>query len=173
MGDKYNPRSFSDVRAAAPESVPALRHALVEYARAAGADRDQCEAVRLAISEAVTNVVLHAYGELGGPVHIAASIAGGQLWVIVADDGRGINAPSRRPGLGQGLALIGAVSDSIAILRRSSGGTELRLRFALHSRRASPRPPPPRGPSRRRRRLSRGLTLVGVLTGACRGAEIG
>ena len=55
------------------------------------------------------------------------------MWVIVADDGRGINAPSSRPGLGQGLALIGAVSESIAILRRPSGGTELRLRFALRS----------------------------------------
>jgi anti-sigma regulatory factor (Ser/Thr protein kinase) len=137
VGDKYSTPSFSDVRAAAPEAVPALRHALVEYARAAGADREQCEAVRLAISEAVTNVVLHAYGDFGGPVHVAASIAGGELWVIVADEGRGIDAPNRRPGLGQGLALIGAVSDSVAVLRRGTGGTELRLRFALHSRRAS------------------------------------
>ncbi len=135
-GDKLEASSFSDVRSAVAEAVPALRRAVVEFARAAGADHDQCEAVRLAMSEAVTNVVLHAYGDLVGPVHVAASIAGAEMWVIVADDGRGINAPSRRPGLGQGLALIGAVSDSIAILRRSSGGTELRLRFALRSRRA-------------------------------------
>jgi anti-sigma regulatory factor (Ser/Thr protein kinase) len=135
VGDKLDASSFSDIRTAVAEAVPALRRSLVEFARAAGADDDQCEAVRLAMSEAVTNVVLHAYGDLVGPVHVTASIAGSEMWVTVADDGRGINAPSRRPGLGQGLALIGAVSDSITILRRSSGGTELRLRFALRSHR--------------------------------------
>ena len=117
----------------APEVVPALRHAMAEFARTSGADEHQCEAVRLAVSEAVTNVVLHAYGQQTGVVHVSASIAGSEMWVTVADDGRGINAPSPRPGLGQGLALIGAVSNSIAILRRPSGGTELRLRFSLHS----------------------------------------
>ena len=139
VGDRAERQSFSDVRAAVPESVPALRRAVVEFARAAGADAGQCEAVRLAISEAVTNVVLHAYRDEGGLVEVSATLAGGALWVLVADDGRGLGAPSVRPGLGQGLALIGAVSDSIAVLRRPTGGTELRLRFALRSRR-SPSP---------------------------------
>ena len=110
---------------------------LVAFARAAGAEPQQCEAVQLAVSEAVTNVVLHAYGDAGGLIHVSARVAGTELWVLVGDDGRGLNAPSRRPGLGQGLALIGAVSDSTAVLRRPSGGTELRLRFVLHARRAS------------------------------------
>jgi two-component sensor histidine kinase len=80
---------------------------------------------------------VHAYGDEGGLIHVSARIAGSELWVLIGDDGRGLNAPCARPGLGQGLALIGAVSDSIAVRRRSSGGTELRLRFALHARRAS------------------------------------
>jgi anti-sigma regulatory factor (Ser/Thr protein kinase) len=138
VGDTSAARRFSDVRTATPEAVPALRHALVQFARNAGADTEQCEALRLAVSEAVTNVVLHAYGSATGPVYVSASIAGSEMWVMVADDGRGITAPSSRPGLGQGLALIGAVSDSITILRRGSGGTELRLRLALRSRRAEP-----------------------------------
>jgi serine/threonine-protein kinase RsbW len=137
VGDRLNAQSYSDVRAARPEAVPALRHALVQFARAAGADAERCAAVELAVSEAVTNVVLHAYGDEGGLIDVSARVAGSELWVLIGDDGRGLNAPSRRPGLGQGLALIGAVSDSIAVLRRPSGGTELRLRFALHTRRAS------------------------------------
>jgi anti-sigma regulatory factor (Ser/Thr protein kinase) len=135
VGDRLIGRSLSDVRAARPESVPALRHAVVDFARAAGADAEQCEAVQLAVSEAVTNVVLHAYGDEGGLIHVSATVAGSELWVLIGDDGRGLNAPSPCPGLGQGLALIGAVSDSIAVLRRPSGGTELRLRFVLHRRR--------------------------------------
>ena len=137
VGDRAERRSFSDVRAAVPESVPALRRAVVEFARAAGADQAQCDAVRLAISEAVTNVVLHAYRDEGGLIEVSATLADGDMWVLVADDGRGLGAPSARPGLGQGLALIGAVSDSIAVLRRATGGTELRLRFALGSRRSA------------------------------------
>ena len=137
VGDRSHQPTFSDVRAARPESIPPLRRALVAFAQAAGADREQCEAVQLAVSEAVTNVVVHAYGDDGGLIHTSAAIAGTELWVLIGDDGRGLNAPTRRPGLGQGLALIGAVSDSIAVLRRPSGGTELRLRFALRPRRAS------------------------------------
>jgi len=138
VGEKSTPRRFFDVRRAVTEAVPALRHALVQFARTAGADAEQCEALRLAVSEAVTNVVLHAYGGETGLVHVNASIAGREMWVTVADDGLGINTPSSRPGLGQGLALIGAVSDSITILRRPSGGTELRLRLALRAHPARP-----------------------------------
>jgi anti-sigma regulatory factor (Ser/Thr protein kinase) len=136
VGDRLSGRTFSDVRVARPDSVPALRHAVVDFARRAGADPEQCRAVQLAVSEAVTNAVLHAYGDDGGYVHVSATVAGDELWVLIADDGAGLNAPSRRPGLGQGLALIDAVSDSIAVLRRASGGTELRLRFGLRARRA-------------------------------------
>jgi serine/threonine-protein kinase RsbW len=137
VGDRSHQPTFSDLRVARPESIPLLRRALVAFARAAGADPEQCAAVQLAVSEAVTNVVVHAYGDEGGLIHISAAIAGSELWVLIGDDGRGLNAPSPRPGLGQGLALIGAVSDSIAVLRRPSGGTELRLRFRLRARRAS------------------------------------
>jgi stage II sporulation protein AB (anti-sigma F factor) len=139
VGDRLRGRSVSDVRAARPESVPALRHALVDFARAAGADAELCEAVRLAVSEAVTNAVLHAYGDGDGLIHVSAEVSAAELWVFIGDDGCGLNAPSLRPGLGQGLALIGAVSDSVAVLRRPSGGTELCLRFALPARRASAR----------------------------------
>ena len=46
-----------------PPSVPAARHAVEDVARAAGACPGTVEALRLAVSEACTNVVLHAYRE--------------------------------------------------------------------------------------------------------------
>lgn len=137
--DRGDERSFHDVRVAAPRAVPLLRRAVVDLARCAGADEQQCQAVRLALSEAVTNVVLHAYGDEVGLVHVSARVAGEELSVLVGDDGRGLSAPSPRPGLGQGLVLIGAVSDSVAVMRRPSGGTELHLRFGLRARPAAPR----------------------------------
>ena len=35
------------------------------------------------------------------------------------------------PGLGMGLALIANAADGLVVLRRSSGGTELRMRFGI------------------------------------------
>lgn len=114
-------------------SVPAARRELSEFARAAGASAGQIDAVRLAVSEALTNAVLHAYGDQPGDVHVTAAVVPGELWVLIADDGRGLEPKTDRPGLGFGLALISQVSDELAIVPRAGGGTEVRMRFDLHS----------------------------------------
>lgn len=118
---------------AVAESVPRVRRALVDFAWEAGADQQQVDALGLAVSEAVTNAVRHAYGEGFGEVHVTAALAGDELWVLVGDDGHGLKAPSHSPGLGMGLALIASVSDYFAVVTRASGGTELRMRFRLRA----------------------------------------
>lgn len=116
---------------AEPESVPAARHALSDFAEAAGADRARLEAVRLAASEALTNAVLHAYPEEPGNVYVTAAVVSGELWVLIADDGHGLEPGTNRPGLGLGLGLISQVTDELAIVPRASGGTEVRMRFDI------------------------------------------
>ena len=54
-----------------------------------------------------------------------------ELWVLVGDDGHGLNAGSQSGGLGVGLALIAELTDSFAVVNRSTGGTEVRMRFTL------------------------------------------
>jgi two-component sensor histidine kinase len=49
----------------------------------------------------------------------------------VADSGCGIHAGRESDGLGLGLALISQLTDGFSVLERSSGGTELRLRFVI------------------------------------------
>ena len=56
---------------------------------------------------------------------------GSELWLLVADDGDGLQPETDRPGLGLGLGLISQVCDEMAIVARSSGGTEVRIRFDL------------------------------------------
>jgi serine/threonine-protein kinase RsbW len=133
VGDRQGGRRFADARAATPAAVPALRRSVAAFARGAGADEGQCEAIRLAVSEAVTNVVLHAYDADGGTVHVEAEVIGGEIVVRVGDDGRGLGAPSPYRGLGQGLSLIATMSEAIVVAPRPRGGTELRLRFALRA----------------------------------------
>jgi anti-sigma regulatory factor (Ser/Thr protein kinase) len=117
---------------AVPEAVPIARGALTAVATGAGATGEQLEEIRLAVSEALTNAVLHAYGDdETGSFHVTAAIAGGDLWVLIDDDGHGLHAGKESPGLGIGLALISGLSDDFSIVSRASGGTEVQMRFDL------------------------------------------
>jgi anti-sigma regulatory factor (Ser/Thr protein kinase) len=112
-------------------SVPVARQAISDFAAAAGAGDERLQAIRLASSEGLTNVVLYAYPARTGHIHVTARMAGGELWVLIADNGCGIHAGRDSDGLGLGLGLISQMTDGFSVVERSSGGTELRLRFVL------------------------------------------
>ena len=98
----------------------------------AGAAGERLDEIRLAVSEALTNAVVHAYrnGE-AGRLHVTAAVASDELWVLIGDDGRGLHAWNDSRGLGIGLSLISGLSDDFAIVTRASGGTEVQMRFDL------------------------------------------
>lgn len=125
------PQDLQRTYPACAESICTVRHTLTRFAARAGASSEQIEAIRLAASEALTNVVQHAYADSIGSVHITAAVARGELCLLIADDGCGIRPHLRRGGLGLGLVLIAALCDEFHIVKRSSGGTELWLWFKL------------------------------------------
>jgi len=125
------PKTLCLTLKAEPESVPRARRALNDFAAAAGADRGQLDAVRLASSEAMTNAVVHAYHDRAGDVYVTAALVSNELWILVADDGCGLKPRADRPGLGLGLGLISQVVDDMAVVARARGGTEVRMRFDL------------------------------------------
>jgi anti-sigma regulatory factor (Ser/Thr protein kinase) len=112
-------------------SVAEARRALRRFATAGGVAREQVDGICLAASEAITNVVRFAYPARMGNVHVTAWVAAGELWVLIADNGCGLHAGAESDGLGLGLALISQLTDGFSVVERSSGGTELRLRFDL------------------------------------------
>ena len=116
---------------AVADSVPRAREALSTFARAAGASAEQLDSIRLAVSEAATNVVVHAYDDDAGRILLDAGLSAGELWVLIADDGLGMRPQIQSPGLGFGLSLMSQVCDEFEIAKRSSGGLEVRMRFAL------------------------------------------
>jgi serine/threonine-protein kinase RsbW len=127
--------TFTESFPAVPDAVGQARNALTDFAREAGANDDQLEAVRLAASEAVTNAVMHAYDKgQKGTVQVSASYIEEEIWLLVADSGNGLRPRANSPGLGLGLALIAQLADEFQVLSRGSGGTELRLRFKLPTR---------------------------------------
>ena len=119
---------------AVPSSVPVARRAVVALAADAGATERELDAIRLATSEALTNVVVHAYEGVPGLIHVSAELDAGGLSVLVADDGRGPAPRTPQRGMGLGLALIAESADELAISKRPGGGTAVQMRFAVSLR---------------------------------------
>ena len=70
----------------------------------------------MAISEALTNAVVHAFRtqDLPGTVTVSVDVAPGELVeAVVRDDGMGMSGRGDSPGLGLGLGLIGSVADAV------------------------------------------------------------
>jgi anti-sigma regulatory factor (Ser/Thr protein kinase) len=129
-------QTLSHTFPAVADSVPRAREALSTFARTAGASAEQLDSIRLAVSEAATNVVVHAYEDDPGRILLNAGLSAGELWVLIADDGLGMRPQIQSPGLGFGLSLMSRVCDEFEIAKRSSGGLEVRMRFALSDGRA-------------------------------------
>lgn len=120
-----------------PTVVRTLRSELVDYARLLGASEQTCDAIALAVSEALTNVVRHAYiGQEPGPIIVDARLERrGQLLVRVSDEGGGPTPRADSPGLGLGLGVMARTADDFSISnRQDTRGTVVTLRFSLPNR---------------------------------------
>ncbi len=118
---------------AEPGSVGPARRAVADFAVGAGALDALAADVALAVSEAVTNVVVHAYRrrDLPGRVQVVARRVRQELLVNVGDDGDGLLPRTDSPGLGLGLGIIARVAHAVEFAQRAGGGTELEMRFLL------------------------------------------
>jgi serine/threonine-protein kinase RsbW len=120
-----------DAEAVAP-SVGDARRRLVAFAAELGADRELQARVALAVTEAASNVVMHAYPDAGPrPLQVKADFEDGDLEVIVADKGEGLR-PRPSPGLGAGLGIIAESCDDVVVREREGAGVELWMRFQVN-----------------------------------------
>src|SRR5690349_20026196 len=88
---------------AVPAAERRLREQVTAFAEAAGAPAALRDDVALAVSETVTNAIVHAYvgAPEPGPVRVRCRVAETrQLEVEVADDGVGFDRRDDSPGLG-------------------------------------------------------------------------
>jgi anti-sigma regulatory factor (Ser/Thr protein kinase) len=140
--------SFLEISMAAePTSVRLLRTEILRWFHGQDvADDNLAAAIALATSEAVGNVVRHAYGTDGGRVELYAERRDDDILVRIADSGLGLTARSgTRTGLG--LPVIGRVSNGVTVAS-DAAGTTVSMRFALRS--PAPRPRLDRFTSNRR-----------------------
>jgi serine/threonine-protein kinase RsbW len=117
---------------ARPEGVGVVRQALVGVADGLALDGSVLADAKMAVTEACTNAVVHAYDEAAGRLDVAMFADDHALTVVVRDRGSGIQPRANRSGttaLGLGLPLIAALSDAFEVRGGPGIGTEVRMTF--------------------------------------------
>ena len=111
------------------DEVGRMRRAASAAAAEQGLGGSALEHLELAVSEALTNVVLHAYEDEPGPMSVEVESDAEAIRVTVADDGCGIAAQAEHRGPGMGLGILASAADFCEIRSRRGAGVEVMLGF--------------------------------------------
>ncbi|HEY7691851.1 MAG TPA: ATP-binding protein [Gaiellaceae bacterium] len=118
---------------ARPENLALARLALAGVAATAGAPREVVSDLKLAVTEACTNAIQHAYGGGAGAGRIVVRyrVEPGRLSIEVEDSGPGFElgspaAVGDRNGGGNGLMIMRVLTDELSV---TSAGTGTRVAF--------------------------------------------
>jgi anti-sigma regulatory factor (Ser/Thr protein kinase) len=117
---------------ARPEEIAAARHDVRDCVARNGAANP--DAIALAVTEAITNAVVHAYVDAPEPGEIEVIVQRlpdeGGLEILVCDEGLGMMPRTDSPGLGLGLPLVATLAERFEIEARTGGGTRVLMAFA-------------------------------------------
>lgn len=120
-----------------PENVAFVRQTVAIFAAQLDFTIDEIDEIKVAVSEVVSNAVIHGYKGTMGIVRVEASIVDGQLSVTVEDRGVGIEdvewaaqpthttQPDERMGLG--LVFAKEYMDELLIDSRPGQGTTVQM----------------------------------------------
>ena len=119
---------------ARPESLTIVRQVLSGLAEAGGWNATFLTDAKIALSEACSNVVVHAYPDgTDGTLTVVLTLQGNDLVVLVRDHGVGIvpRINDRGAGLGLGLPLIAALTNEVRVRSADDGHTEVTMVFTI------------------------------------------
>ncbi len=117
-------------------SIGIGRRAAAQFAEETGGEAQLLWRVRLAVSEALSNVVLHAHRPPDQPddhhLELTACADAEVIEMVVVDHGSGMRVRDDSPGMGVGLTLIERTCDALEVRDGSDGGLVVRMRFSRH-----------------------------------------
>jgi serine/threonine-protein kinase RsbW len=124
---------------ARPEYITLCRLALTGIGRVRELSDELLADLKLALTEAASNSVRHAYGDQVGVVEISYELLPDRLVIEVTDDGGGFDPlepagpPDELSEGGLGIAIIRAIADQVEIGAQPDGrGSRLRFEKALN-----------------------------------------
>ncbi|GAB6098983.1 anti-sigma F factor [Halanaerocella petrolearia] len=117
------------------ENIGLARVTVASFASQLDFTLSAIEELKVAISEAVSNAIIHGYNQKEGQVKIKMLISGEKLEVVVIDEGCGIEDVEavREPSyttedrMGLGLTFIDSFMDYFEIRSELGQGTELKM----------------------------------------------
>ena len=118
------------------ENVTIARITAASFAAQLDLPVSELEEIKVAISEAVSNAIIHGYREQSGIVEIVMNLYPHQLEFIIIDHGCGITniAEARQPAfssdperMGLGFAFMESFMDELIVESAISEGTTVRL----------------------------------------------
>jgi anti-sigma regulatory factor (Ser/Thr protein kinase) len=126
-----DPPAMSLLLLASPDAVRETRRVVRGFAEALMLAPAIVDAAELAVAEAASNIVRHAYAddELG-TLELHADFQDGTLEVVISDRGRGVRLPGHR-NVGVGLPLIAELTDEFTIGEGCPRGVEVWMRFVV------------------------------------------
>lgn len=115
---------------AIPQSVGRIRAELLGALARHRLAPARAQDIRLLVSEAATNAVLHAYRQAPpGPLYVSALLVGDALTISVCDCGSGMRARADSPGLGVGIRLMTRLCDELDVSSEPAQGTCVHATF--------------------------------------------
>ncbi len=117
-----------------PQTLTIVRAMLGGIAELLAIDPELLDDLKTAVSEACNNVVLHAYDGQPGPMAVRLFVDEDRMRVTVTDEGSGmpLEGQSAERLEGIGVSVIRALADDVQFVRRTEGGTEVRMDFAAY-----------------------------------------
>lgn len=131
------------------ENEAFARVTVASFAAKLNPTMDDLAELKTAVSEAVTNAIIHGYdSNPAGVVYISATIEDGEIDVIVRDEGRGIydieaaKEPlfTTKPEMeraGMGFTIMKHFTDQLDVESSTSSGTVVRFKKRLAGKRAN------------------------------------
>lgn len=126
-----------------PENVAFARAVVAMFASQLDFTIDEIDEIKVAVSEAVSNAIIHGYEDKPGEVRVEATLSNGRIEVTVNDSGKGIadvawateathtSRPDERMGLG--LVFIREYMDEMRVDSAPNQGTTVHMTKAPRS----------------------------------------
>ncbi|MDR2156182.1 MAG: ATP-binding protein [Clostridiales Family XIII bacterium] len=117
-----------------PEYVGTVRLAVSSLANKVGFDIEAIEDIKVAVSEACSNIVCHSDMDSDRPYRVVCEMCDDRIEIVVEDEGIGFDtdryeepAPGQMQERGLGVFIIRALMDEVNVLSEVGSGTRIKM----------------------------------------------